>query len=157
MPRSFLALFLVLAMALPASAGERMSKISKLAEEAIAQIDKTLDTYGEVSGFGNAYGSATRGIIDGILSEWTLHAEIASITETDPTNPKLAEIRALLAQAQSQNQQFMRSAKEQSSMLAGTPNAVRFRSHQIGLYDHLLAGLRKDRDVLAQVLEAAQE
>ncbi|MNU06998.1 hypothetical protein D3C72_2523980 [compost metagenome] len=60
-------------------------------------------------------------------------------------------IRSLLAASRADSEDFVLTAKERSKGLVSSDNAVRFRQRQISLYNHLLAGLKRDRELLREV------
>jgi hypothetical protein len=137
--------------ATPAAPQDALVQISKLSEEALASIDDALGTYGDLEDFGDHYGTATRGLLDELISEWTVHAEIADVIAPAAEDPRLIQIQSLLTKARLESDSFVNTAKERSKGLVASDNAVRFRQRQISLYSHLLRGLKRDRDMLREV------
>lgn len=134
------------------AAEEPLAQISKLSEEALDSIDDALQAYGNLEDFGDRYGTATRGLLDELISEWTVATEITEAIAPETEDPRLIQIRALIAQSRSDSETFVNTAKERSRGLVASDNAVRFRQRQIALYSHLLGGLKRDRDLLHEVL-----
>lgn len=140
------------AVSAPVSAQESLLQITKLSEEALDSIEDALGAYGELRDFGDRYGTATRGLLDELISEWTVATEISEAIAPDASDPRLIQIRALIAQSRSDSESFVNTAKERSRGLVASDNAVRFRQRQIALYSHLLGGLKRDRELLHEVL-----
>lgn len=135
----------------PAPTPDPFAEISKLSEEALDSIDDALSAYGNLSDFGDRYGMATRGLLDELIAEWTISTEISEVIAPDTDDPRLLRIRALLASSRADSEDFVMTAKERSKGLLSSDNAVRFRQRQIALYNHLLGGLKRDRELLREV------
>ncbi len=135
----------------PSPAPERLGQISKLSEEALESIDDALDAYGDLMDFGDRYGTATRGLLDELIAEWTIATEITEAIVPETDDPRLLQIRSMLAASRADSESFVNTAKERSKGLVSSDNAVRFRQRQITLYNHLLGGLKRDRDLLREV------
>lgn len=148
---------MTLAMAaVPAQAGnapppDTFAQINKLSEEALDSIDDALNAYGHLEDFGDRYGTATRGLLDELISEWTIATEITEVIAPETEDPRLIRIRQLLSESRSDSESFVNTAKERSKGLVASDNALRFRQRQISLYNHLLGGLKRDRDLLKEV------
>lgn len=128
-----------------------LSQIAKLSEEALESIDDTLSAFGNLEDFGDRYGSATRGILEELIAEWTIATEIAETIAPETTDPRLRRIRELLATSRADSESFVNTAKERSKGLVASDNEIRFRQRQISLYNHLLGGLKRDRELLREV------
>lgn len=130
-------------------------EISKLSQEALASIDDALEAYGNLQDFSDRYGIATRGLLEELISEWTIATEITEAIDPNTTDPRLQQIRALLTASRVDSEDFVLTAKERSKGIVASDNAVRFRQRQIALYNHLLGGLKRDRDLLREVQKLA--
>jgi hypothetical protein len=139
------------AWAQPATTPTPLSEISKLSEEALDSIDDALNAYGNLQDFGDRYGTATRGLLDELIAEWTIATEITEAISPETDDPRLQRIRSLLSASRSDSEDFVLTAKERSQGLVSSDNAVRFRQRQISLYNHLLGGLKRDRELLREV------
>ncbi len=146
-----IALMAAPAWAQPVPKPDPFVEISKLSEEALDSIDDALNAYGNLEDFGDRYGTATRGLLDELIAEWTIATEITEAIAPETDDPRLQRIRALLSASRADSESFVLTAKERSTGLVASDNAVRFRQRQISLYNHLLGGLKRDRDLLREV------
>lgn len=135
----------------PAPKADPFTEIAKLSEEALDSIDDALNAYGNLEDFGDRYGTATRGLLDELIAEWTIATEITESIAPETDDPRLQRIRALLSASRADSEDFVFTAKERSKGLMASDNAVRFRQRQISLYNHLLGGLKRDRELLREV------
>lgn len=136
-----------------APAPDPLLQIAKLSEEALESIDDTLNAFGNLEDFGDRYGTATRGILDELIAEWTIATEIAEAIAPETSDPRLRRIRELLTTSRADSESFVNTAKERSKGLVASDNEIRFRQRQISLYNHLLGGLKRDRELLHEVLK----
>jgi len=130
---------------------DTFAEITKLSEEALDSIDDALNAYGNLEDFGDRYGTATRGLLDELIAEWTIATEITEAIAPETEDPRLQRIRTLLSSSRADSEDFVFMAKERSKGLLASDNAVRFRQRQISLYNHLLGGLKRDRELLREV------
>lgn len=133
------------------AAPDAYTQIQKLSAEALDSIDDALNSYGQLKDFGDRYGTATRALLEELIAEWTIATEITEAIAPETEDPRLIQIRTLLSGSRSDSEAFVNLAKERSKGLVAADNALRFRHRQIALYQHLLGGLKRDRDLLKEV------